>query len=103
MFRASRRRTLTAPRHLTTGGHTPGAFLPPKQLLPHPLSNRLNKRPAWRNPCTKDRVTQSPRGANRVDKRGQIMRMILAATLAIVPLLAKGNEPVKRLDEAAVV
>jgi SH3 domain-containing YSC84-like protein 1 len=31
------------------------------------------------------------------------MRMILAATLAIVPLLAKDNENVKRLNEAAVV
>ncbi|HEY3453483.1 MAG TPA: lipid-binding SYLF domain-containing protein [Bryobacteraceae bacterium] len=31
------------------------------------------------------------------------MRMILAATLAIVPLLAKSNEPVERLDEAAAV
>jgi lipid-binding SYLF domain-containing protein len=31
------------------------------------------------------------------------MRMILAATLAIAPLLAKGNEPVKRLNEAAAV
>ena len=29
--------------------------------------------------------------------------MILAATLAIVPLLAKDSEPVKRLDEAAAV
>src|SRR4030095_6814917 len=31
------------------------------------------------------------------------MRMILAATLAILPLLAKDNEPVRRLDEAAAV
>jgi lipid-binding SYLF domain-containing protein len=31
------------------------------------------------------------------------MRMILAATLAIVPLLAKDNQSVKRLDEAAAV
>ena len=31
------------------------------------------------------------------------MRMILAATLAIVPLLAKDNEGVKRLNEAAAV
>src|SRR5947209_18030208 len=31
------------------------------------------------------------------------MRMILAATLAIVPLLAKNNDAVKRLDEAAAV
>src|ERR1043165_2611208 len=31
------------------------------------------------------------------------MRMILAATLAIVPLLAKNNEAVKRLDEATAV
>lgn len=31
------------------------------------------------------------------------MRMILAATLAIMPLLAKDSEPVKRLDEATVV
>ena len=31
------------------------------------------------------------------------MRMILAATLAIAPLLAKDNESVKRLDEAAAV
>ncbi len=31
------------------------------------------------------------------------MRMILAATLAIAPLLAKDSEPVKRLDESAVV
>lgn len=31
------------------------------------------------------------------------MRMILAATLAIVPLLAKDNDSVKRLDQAAVV
>src|SRR5579872_1723774 len=31
------------------------------------------------------------------------MRMILAATLAIVPLLAKDNDNVKRLDEAAAV
>src|SRR5690349_16600662 len=31
------------------------------------------------------------------------MRMILAATLAIVPLLAKNNESVKRLDESAAV
>src|SRR6476646_6256053 len=31
------------------------------------------------------------------------MRMILMATLAIVPLLAKDSEPVKRLDEAAMV
>ena len=31
------------------------------------------------------------------------MRMFLAATLAIVPLLAKNSEPVKRLDEAAAV
>jgi lipid-binding SYLF domain-containing protein len=29
--------------------------------------------------------------------------MILAATLAIVPLLGKGNEPVKRLNESAAV
>src|SRR4029453_18970242 len=31
------------------------------------------------------------------------MRMILAATLAILPLLAKDNEPVRRLDEATAV
>jgi lipid-binding SYLF domain-containing protein len=31
------------------------------------------------------------------------MRMIVAATLAILPLLAKDNDSVKRLDEAAVV
>src|ERR1051326_569291 len=31
------------------------------------------------------------------------MRMILAATLAIMPLLAKNNEAVKRLNEAAAV
>src|ERR1051325_1805368 len=31
------------------------------------------------------------------------MRMILAATLAIVPLLAKDSGPIKRLDEAAAV
>src|SRR5438067_12377812 len=31
------------------------------------------------------------------------MRMILAAALAIVPLLAKNSEPVKRLDESATV
>jgi lipid-binding SYLF domain-containing protein len=31
------------------------------------------------------------------------MRMILAAALAIVPLLAKDSEPVKRLNESAVV
>jgi lipid-binding SYLF domain-containing protein len=31
------------------------------------------------------------------------MRMILAAALAIAPLMAKGNEPVKRLNEAAAV
>src|ERR1700757_4781735 len=31
------------------------------------------------------------------------MRMILAATLAIVPLLAKNNDAVKRLDESAAV
>lgn len=31
------------------------------------------------------------------------MRLILAATLAIVPLLAKDSEAVKRLDEAATV
>ena len=31
------------------------------------------------------------------------MRMILMATLAIAPLLAKDNEPAKRLDEAAAV
>ena len=31
------------------------------------------------------------------------MRMILAATLAIVSLLAKSNESAKRLDEAAAV
>jgi len=31
------------------------------------------------------------------------MRMIVAATLAIVPLLAKNNEAVKRLDEATAV
>ena len=31
------------------------------------------------------------------------MRMVLAVTLAIAPLLAKGNEPVKRLNESAAV
>jgi lipid-binding SYLF domain-containing protein len=31
------------------------------------------------------------------------MRMLLAATLAIVPMLAKVSEPVQRLDEAAAV
>ena len=31
------------------------------------------------------------------------MRMILAATLALAPLLAKDSEPAKRLDEAAAV
>lgn len=31
------------------------------------------------------------------------MRMILAATLALTPLLAKDNEPAKRLEEASVV
>src|ERR1700732_4538420 len=31
------------------------------------------------------------------------MRMILAATLAIAPLLAKNSEPVKRLDEGGAV
>ncbi|MEX2260361.1 MAG: lipid-binding SYLF domain-containing protein [Bryobacteraceae bacterium] len=31
------------------------------------------------------------------------MRMILAAALALAPLLAKDNEPVQRLDEAAMV
>lgn len=31
------------------------------------------------------------------------MRMILVATLALAPMLAKDNEPAKRLDEAAAV
>src|SRR5512141_697482 len=31
------------------------------------------------------------------------MRMILIATLALAPMLAKDNEPAKRLDEAATV
>ena len=31
------------------------------------------------------------------------MRMILAATLVVAPLLAKDDEPAKRLDEAAAV
>ena len=31
------------------------------------------------------------------------MRMLLAATLALVPLLAKDQEPAKRLTEAAAV
>jgi lipid-binding SYLF domain-containing protein len=31
------------------------------------------------------------------------MKMILVATLAVAPLLAKGNDSVKRLDEAAMV
>src|SRR6266536_263461 len=31
------------------------------------------------------------------------MRMILAATLALTPLLAKDNDSVKRLDEASAV
>src|SRR5579872_2382222 len=31
------------------------------------------------------------------------MRLILVSTLAIAPLLAKDNEPAKRLDEAAAV
>jgi hypothetical protein len=31
------------------------------------------------------------------------MRMILAAALAITPLLAKDSEPVKRLNEATAV
>jgi SH3 domain-containing YSC84-like protein 1 len=31
------------------------------------------------------------------------MRLIIVAALALTPLLAKDNEPVKRLDEAAVV
>jgi SH3 domain-containing YSC84-like protein 1 len=31
------------------------------------------------------------------------MRLVILAALAVAPLLAKGNEPVKRLDEAAAV
>src|ERR1700693_2842854 len=31
------------------------------------------------------------------------MRLILVTTLALTPLLAKNNEPVQRLDEAAAV
>ena len=31
------------------------------------------------------------------------MRLILVTTLALMPLLAKNNEPVQRLDEAAAV
>ena len=31
------------------------------------------------------------------------MRFLLLATLAITPILAKDNEPAKRLDEAAAV
>src|SRR6185437_13656289 len=38
-----------------------------------------------------------------VDQRGVKMKMILAAALAIVPMLAKDSEPVQRLDEAATV
>ena len=43
------------------------------------------------------------RRVHRVDRKRSIMRMILAATLALAPLLAKDSEPVKRLDEAAAV
>ena len=31
------------------------------------------------------------------------MRFVLATTLALTPLMAKNNEPVQQLDEAAVV
>jgi lipid-binding SYLF domain-containing protein len=34
---------------------------------------------------------------------GEMARAILAAALAVTPLLANGSEPVKRLDEAAMV
>ncbi len=43
-------------------------------------------------------------GAHRVDQeKVNIMRIILIATLAIAPLLAKDNEPAKRLQEASAV
>src|SRR5207247_8721991 len=47
----------------------------------------------------------SPKKPSRFTGRPKrsIMRIILAAALAIVPLLAKDNEGVKRLDEAAAV
>src|SRR5437667_5357094 len=45
----------------------------------------------------------APARVHRIDGRGLIMRMILAAALAIAPLLAKDNEGVKRLNEATSV
>ena len=40
---------------------------------------------------------------NAHDERGKEMKLILAAIVAITPLIAKDNEPAKRLDAAAAV
>src|ERR1051326_40210 len=45
----------------------------------------------------------SRRGFPGGDRNGQEVPIILAATLAIVPLLAKDNDSVKRLEEASAV
>jgi lipid-binding SYLF domain-containing protein len=82
---------VTAPRQLTAGGRSrerrTGEIDRRKLCLPHRLNNNIS-------------------GANRASimGRGNLnMRMILAATLAIVPMMAKDHDNAKRLDEAATV
>src|SRR5258706_2104025 len=43
----------------------------------------------------------SERGRHKRDERGEEMRFMLAAIVAVTPLFASDNEPVKRLDAAA--
>src|SRR6266853_3436177 len=54
----------------------------------------------WRGTC----LNQGCRDHSRdKKKRGAKMKLILTAAVAIMPLLAKGNEPAKRLNDAAAV
>jgi hypothetical protein len=45
-------RLVTAPRHLTAGGHSPHSSIPLNQHPTHRQPNCLNKEPSWRNSCT---------------------------------------------------
>src|ERR1051326_808371 len=93
--------SLTAPRHLTVDGHFPRTL----RFIPHQSAQQMMTlvRLVHKQRCR----TKAPTGSLGRQKRS-IMRMILTAALAIAPLAlmplpAKDNDTVKRLNEASAV
>jgi lipid-binding SYLF domain-containing protein len=95
--------SLTTQCHLTVSGHAHTAFFPSIQRRNTLQVNRLNKsRVGARRALT----TLSPTGPNEVNgltEEVMKMRIILAAAVAIAPLMAQESHQAKRLDQATAV